>query len=171
MIINQVYPIQNKQLQPDQRLNFLVLQLGRNVKMPDYTRNYCNFNYPLVNEIVSYREKAVPAVESFLKAVLDERQISEGLYVLDRMIDAGVKGIEKTYPTISRFNNTNSPTIQVMLSGIYRKTKPPEAFGPLVGMLVRGSLSPQNPYFDPSEEIGGAVLEYLRDKNAVKLYS
>lgn len=70
------------------------------------------------------------------------------------------------YPVFARFNNTTSSNIQTYLAGIYRKTQVPDAFGPLVKMLVQNSLKPPNPYqtFDANEEIGGAILSYLSDR-------
>jgi hypothetical protein len=32
-------------------------------------------------------------------------------------------------------------------------------------MLIRQTLTPNSKYFDPTEEIGGAIYEYLRPKN------
>ena len=85
---------------------------------------------------------------------------------MDRMIENGTKGIEKLYPVFSRFNTTTSPNIQTFLAGIYRKIQVPDAFGPLVKMLIQNSLQPQNHYqpFDPNEEIGGAILSYLKNQ-------
>ncbi len=149
----------------------LVNQLGQRTSMPDASRNYCVFNSTLVQDLVNKREEALPYVSNFLSVVQDEKQITEGLYVLDRMIDAGVQGIDKLYPVIARFNDTQSPNIQVLLAGIYRKTQVPDAFGPLMKMMLRQTFYPNSPYFDPTEEIGGAMLEYLRSKSAVNTYS
>ena len=82
------------------------------------------------------------------------------------MIDNGTKGIDKLYPVFAKFNNTKSPNIQTFLAGIYRKTQVPDAFGPLVKMLIQNSLKPQNTQqsFDPNEEIGGAILSYLNQR-------
>ena len=78
------------------------------------------------------------------------------------MIDGVVKNVDKMYPVLSRFNNTKSPDIQTFLAGVYRKTKIPDAFGPLVSMLIQNSINPpKEAGFDPNEEIGGAILEYL----------
>ena len=79
------------------------------------------------------------------------------------MIENGTKGVDKMYPALARFNNTKSPYIQTFLAGIYRKTQVPDAFGPLVKMLVQNSIKPQPAPFDPNEEIGGAILEYVRN--------
>lgn len=149
----------------------LVSQIGKQTLLPDNTRNYCQFNQNLVQQIVAKREQAVPVVLNFLKSANDEKQITEGLYILDRMIDAKVKGVDGSiYPTISRFNNTTSPNIQTMLAGIYRKTQVPDGFGPLCRMLINDSLQPNSPYFDPTEEVGGAILEYIRNYGAENTY-
>ena len=59
-------------------------------------------------------------------------------------------------------NNTKNPNIQTYLAGIYRKIKVPDAFGPLCVMLIQNAINPpQNCHFDPNEEIGGAILDYL----------
>ena len=99
-----------------------------------------------------------------LKNSNNEDQITESLYILDRMIDNGTKGIDKMYPVLSRFNKTRSANIQTFLAGIYRKIQVPDAFGPLVSMLIQNSINPQKSVFDPNEEIGGAILSYLSDR-------
>ena len=82
------------------------------------------------------------------------------------MLENGTQGIDKLYPVFSRFNNTNSTNIQTFLAGIYRKIQVPDAFGPLVKMLIRNSITPPNQpqIFDPNEEIGGAILSYISDR-------
>lgn len=149
----------------------LVLRLGKNTKMPDATRNYCIFDCDLVNKISDRGEEALPFLAGFLASANGEEQVTEALYTLDRMIDKGVKGIDKLYPTISRFNDTQSPSIQVHLAGIYRKMQIPDGFGPLTKMMLRQTFYPNSPYFDPTEEIGGAILEYLRNTGAEQIYS
>ena len=135
------------------------------VTMPSQERNYCVFNQDRVNYFVSQKERALPYLKNVLQTSQDEMQIVEILYIMDRMIDNGTKGIAQMYPVFSRFNDTKSPNIQVYLAGIYRKTQVPDAFGPLVKMLVQNSLkAPDNKKpFDPNEEIGGAILEYIRN--------
>ena len=77
-------------------------------------------------------------------------------------LDEGNKEIADLYPTLSKYNDTNSPNIQTYLAGIYRKTKVPDAFGPLCTMLIRNSINPPKDCpFDPNEEVGGAILDYL----------
>jgi hypothetical protein len=66
------------------------------------------------------------------------------------------------YPALSKYNQTKDPNIQTYLAGIYRKTKVPDAFGPLCVMLIQNAINPhKNCHFDPNEEIGGAILDYL----------
>lgn len=168
--------------------------------LPQGERNYCLFNQNKVDFIVSQGVNGVnviPYLEKTLQTSTDEKEIVETLYIIDRMIDKGVKGIPAMYPALAKFNYTDSPNIQAFLAGIYRKTQVPDAFGPLVSMLIRNSnnyLSPQplplpkhppdvlldrvarvegatfqplNPStlqpFDPNEEIGGAILEYIKN--------
>ena len=89
----------------------------------------------------------------------------ESLCALDLMIDEGadINIINKElYPSLSKYNQTKDPNIQTYLAGIYRKTKVPDAFGPLCVMLIQNAITPhKNCHFDPNEEIGGAILDYL----------
>lgn len=162
--------------------------------LPQDERNYCLFNMNKVNFIASQGTNALPYVKNVLTTSTDEKEIVEALYIIDRMLDKGVKGIPAMYPVLAKFNNTESANIQVYLAGIYRKTQVPDAFGPLVAMLIRNSngglgnppynseakceggkwqsaknapaLLPSCPPaipFDSNEEIGGAILEYIRN--------
>ena len=151
-------------------ISYNVSQLGVGVQMPNYKQNYCKFNEQRVTEILKQADHALPVVDEFLKTAQNEQQICEGLYVLDRMLDNKVKNIDKLYPTLSRFNYTLSPNIQVLLAGIYRKTLVPDAYGPLNRMLTQQIYYPTSPFFDPTEEIGGAILEYNRSYIAKNIY-
>ncbi len=131
-------------------------------QMPDIRRNYITVDNNKVDTFVKQGENALPYISDVLQHSNNETQITETLYILDRMIDGGVKNIDKMYPVLSRFNNAKSPNIQTFLAGIYRKIQVPDAFGPLVKMLVQNSLNPNpTPFFDPNEEIGGAILSYI----------
>lgn len=158
-----IQPIQNINSTQQYRQNYPV---GMSVQMPDGQRNYCLFNQQEVDYFVNQKENVLPYLTNVLKTSNNEAQITETLYIMDRMIDNGTKGIEELYPVFSRFNNTTSPNIQTFLSGIYRKIQVPDAFGPLVKMLIQNSLKPAdiNQPFDPNEEIGGAILSYISDK-------
>lgn len=101
-------------------------------------------------------------IKSSLENPKSEDEVLEDLYMLNLMLDEGNKDVVELYPTLSKYNDTNSPNIQTYLAGIYRKIKVPDAFGPLCAMLIRNSINPPNDCpFDPNEEIGGAILDYL----------
>ena len=137
-----------------------------NVNMPNNQRNYCLFDQNKVDYFVRQKENALPYLTDILEHSNNEAQVTETLYIMDRMLDNGTKGIDKLYPVFSRFNDTQSPNIQTFLAGIYRKIQVPDAFGPLCKMLIQNSMKPNNPYqtFDPNEEIGGAILSFLSDR-------
>ena len=145
--------------------NTVSMPAGSSVQMPVPGRNYTLFDQSKVDYFVKQKENALPYLNEILLHSYNEAQITESLYILDRMLENGTKGIDKMYPALSRFNNTNSPNIQTFLAGIYRKTQVPDAFGPLVKMLIQNSLKPcQDMAFDPNEEIGGAILSYISDR-------
>lgn len=141
-----------------------VARLGQNVTFPNAQRNYCTYDDKKTTELVNAAEEALPYIDTFLKSATTEEQVLDSLQVLDKMLDKDVKGIDKMYPTLAKFNDVTSPNVQVMLAGIYRKILVPDAFGPLCKMLIRQTLTPNSPFFDPTEEIGGAIYEYLRPK-------
>ena len=132
--------------------------------LPSGNRNYILADKKKTDYFVKQKENALPYLSDILIHSNNEAQITETLYILDKMIDNGTKGIDKMYPVLARFNNTPSANIQTFLAGIYRKTQIPDAFGPLVKMLIQNSLRPQTTNFDPNEEIGGAILSYLNPK-------
>ena len=148
----------------------LVANFCKTFVLPDEKRNYVTCNGLLASQIASYKEQAIKPVTDMLKTASKEKDITAGLYLLNRIIDAGAKGVEKTYPVISRFNYNESYNVQTMLAGIYRKTLVPDAFGPLMTMFVKNAQKPVQIPFDPNEEIGGAILEYLRNKDALSGY-
>lgn len=135
------------------------------VQFPTATRNFCKFNELKTSYIASQKSNAIPYIKYRLANSTNEADTLETLYIIDKMLENGTKRTKALYPLLSKFNNTTSPNIQVFLAGIYRKMQVPDAFGPLVGMLIRNSISQkQNQYFDPNEEIGGAILSYLSER-------
>lgn len=137
------------------------------VQMPTSDRNYCIFDEKRVNKIASQKEKSLPYIKKILQTSKDEKEIVEALYILDRMIGNSTKGIPAMYPILAKFNNTSSPNIQAYLAGVYRKIQVPDAFGPLLAMLIRNTISinqnDQSQCSDPNEEIGGAILAYIEN--------
>ena len=118
--------------------------------------NYRTFS-PLVTD---YIVKTAPT-EALADNLEKGKHIVQSLYLLDRIQEAKTADIKHLYPVLSKYNNTTNPEIQTFLAGIYRKIQVPDAFGPLVAMLIRNSINPPKTYFDPNEEIGGAILSYL----------
>ncbi len=137
---------------------------GSQVLLPSGNRNYTIVNQNKVDYFVSQKEASLPYLADVLIYSNNEEQIVETLHILNSMLDSGVKNIDKMYPVLARFNNTTSPNIQTYLAGIYRKTQVPDAFGPLVKMLIKNSMNPPTSNFDPNEEIGGAILSYLNPR-------
>lgn len=134
------------------------------VLYPDISRNYCIFDENRINKLIVTEDEPIRAIGDKLVATQSEEEVLECLYALNLMLDTGVEPqkVAEIYPILSKYNNTNSPNIQTFLAGIYRKIKVPDAFGPLFAMLIRNAINPQNnALFDPNEEIGGAILDYL----------
>ena len=127
------------------------------VSYPNQTRNYCIFDENRISQ-----RKNLDAIKTSLENPKSNDEIVEDLYILNLMLDEGEDKVVELYPTLSKYNNTKDPNIQTFLAGIYRKTKVPDAFGPLCVMLIQNAINPpQNCHFDPNEEIGGAILNYL----------
>lgn len=131
-----------------------------NVSYPNPIRNYCVFDENRIKE-----KKNFDRIKNTLNNPKSEEEILESLYALNLMIDDGAdinKINHELYPSLSKYNQTKDPNIQTFLAGIYRKTKVPDAFGPLCVMLIQNAINPHKDcHFDPNEEIGGAILDYL----------
>lgn len=122
---------------------------------PNQTRNYCVFDETRI-------KRNLDDIKVSLENPKSEAEVLEDLYALNLMLDEGNTKVSELYPTLSKYNNTKSPNIQTFLAGIYRKTKVPDAFGPLCAMLIQNAINPPKDCpFDPNEEIGGAILDYL----------
>ena len=128
-----------------------------NVSYPNQNRNYCIFDDKRIEQ-----KKNISLIKSSLETPKSEEDVLESLYALNLMIDEGYNDAAKLYPQLSKYNQSKNPNIQTFLAGIYRKIKVPDAFGPLCVMLIQNAINPpQNCHFDPNEEIGGAILDYL----------
>ena len=127
------------------------------VSYPNESHNYCLFDEKRINN-----KKDVAKIKASLEKPDSKEDVLESLYALNLMLDEGLKDGDKLYPALSKYNRTKDPNIQTFLAGIYRKIKVPDAFGPLCVMLIQNAINPpQNCHFDPNEEIGGAILDYL----------
>ena len=133
------------------------------VSYPNQINNYWTFDKSVYVRATE-GDKQIQVIKDELKNPKNEEQVIEDLFILNLMLDNGVEKekVNDIYPELSKYNNTKSPNIQTFLAGIYRKTKIPDAFGPLVKMLIQNSINPpKDAYFDPNEEIGGAILDYI----------
>lgn len=171
-----VTPIFNKFIQTPIQSNVdepvrLITQFCQSFKLPDEKQNHAYFDEQLTKRIASYKNAGIKPVIDMLKKADSEKDITAGLFLLNRLIDAGAKNVGDTYPIISKFNYSKSHNVQVMLSGIYRKTLVPDGFGPLVTMFLHNAQNPVQIPFDPNEEIGGAILEYLKNNAAINNYT
>lgn len=127
------------------------------VSYPNQNRNYCIFDETRISQ-----RKNLDVLKKSLENPKNNEEIIEDLFILNCMIDEGEEKVADLYPILSKYNNTKDPNIQTFLAGIYRKIKVPDAFGPLCAMLIRNAIEPpKDCYFDPNEEIGGAILDYL----------
>ena len=127
------------------------------VSYPTTSRNYCVFDEKRVSE-----RKNLELIKKSLENPSSKEEVIDDLYILNCMLDEGEEKVAELYPTLSKYNKTKDPNIQTFLAGIYRKIKVPDAFGPLVAMLIQNSINPpKDCHFDPNEEIGGAILDYL----------
>ena len=111
---------------------------------------------------ITSKTKSLDEIRLSLEQAKTEDEVLEDMYILNLKLDEGEQGIDKLYPALSKYNQTKSPNIQTYLAGIYRKTRIPDAFGPLWAMLIQNAINPPKDCgFDPNEEIGGAILDYL----------
>lgn len=169
--INPKLKIQEQKHQAQgKRLSYVPVDFSAPTTMlPTGERNYSVFNQNKVSFIASQKEHALPYLKDILETSQDEEEIVESLYIVDKLVDNKTKGIPAMYPVLAKHNDTKSPNVQAMLAGIYRKIQVPDAFGPLVSMLVKNSMENgkssealKTP-FDPNEEIGGAILSYIEN--------
>ena len=133
------------------------------VLFPNQYQNYCVFDKNVYDR-AKQGENEILVIRDELSNPKDYEQVIEDLFILNLMLDDGMdkQKVSNIYSELSKYNDSKSPNIQTFLAGIYRKTKIPDAFGPLVKMLIQDSINPpKDAHFDPTEEIGGAILDYL----------
>ena len=132
----------------------------QSVSYPNSTRNYCVFDENRIQQ-----KKNLEVIKNTLENPKTNEDVLESICALNILIDEGAdinRINNEIYPALSKYNQTKDPNIQTFLAGIYRKTKVPDAFGPLCVMLIQNAINPpKDCHFDPNEEIGGAILDYL----------
>lgn len=152
----------NNYPQPD--FNNMVEKFCESFKLPDEKYNYSRFDEELAEKISSYKDGATKPVVKLLSQTEDETRVTAGLYLLNRIIDAGAKNAGDYYHVISKFNNSDSANVQTMLAGVYRKTQIPDGFASLMTMYLKNLKNQKTKPFNPDEEICGAILAYLGNK-------
>ncbi len=133
-------------------------------ELPTKTRPFAIFDNNKVDSFVRNKELAIPRLAKLVENAKTEEEKTECIFIADQMAEVGTKNMDKMYYRMSRFNEDKSPNIQTFLSGFYRKTLNPDAFGPLVKTMFDNIKQPHKDIsYDPNEEVGGAVSEYIRD--------
>lgn len=133
-------------------------------ELPTATRPFALFDNNKIDCFVRNKEMAIPRLASLISNAKTEAEKTECIFIADQMAENGTKNMGALYRRMSKFNNDKSPNVQTFLSGFYRKTLNPDAFGPLVKTMMDNVKTPhKNISYDPNEEVGGAVIEYLRD--------
>lgn len=133
-------------------------------QLPTATRPFAIFDNEKVDMFVRNKELAIPRLAKMVDDAKTEEEKTECIFIADQMAEAGTKNMGSMYYRMSKFNDDKSPNVQTFLSGFYRKTLNPDAFGPLVKTMMDNIKTPhKNISYDPNEEVGGAVIEYIRD--------
>lgn len=135
------------------------MHTNKPITIPQKRGNYRQFSQLTTDYFVKEGEKSFPTFANNLK---NGKNVVKTLYILDRIQENKSGDVSKLYPELSLYNNTKSAEVQTFLAGIYRKTQIPDAFGPLVAMLIQNSINPPKSYFNPNEEIGGAIISYFK---------
>ena len=141
------------------------------VSYPEIAKTHCHFSDEVYSSMAN-KKGDLAEIKFSLNNPKSDAEVIADLFILNQMIDDAedINEVKKIYPTLSKYNKTKDPNIQTLLAGVYRKIKVPDAFGPLVVMLIQNAIrqssdntqNENNIYpFDPNEEIGGAILDYL----------
>ena len=83
---------------PVQAINNYNQYICNSCNLPNQGRNYCVFDKNEVDYFVKQKENSLPYLTDILQHSNNEPQIVETLYIMDRMLDEGTKGIDKLYP-------------------------------------------------------------------------
>ena len=145
-----------------------VNQLGRQTQL--HINGMVQFNMPLIQQILPYREQTVPYLHQFLSQARTIPQFVEGIYTAELLAENGVKGIEQLYPVTSKWNTNPDPIVQIYLAGLYREMNIPTTFGPMMATLINQSINrypmQSSPTYNITEEVGGTILQQIADRTA-----
>jgi hypothetical protein len=158
---------------PDIRtLEMLITQLGAQTQLNlDGT---ARFNESLAARIVAYRDLALPGLQRFLTFTDRVPSLLEGLHVAKKLAEAGVNGVEKLYPAVSRWNGHPDPLIQIHLAHFYRQINEPKTFGPMLSTLLNRALNQYPlqgaPAYNVNEEVGETLLQQIARRTAQEIF-
>jgi hypothetical protein len=146
----------------------LVAQLGMNTHVG--VDGLTQFNEPLINRLVSLREKALPPLHLLLKSTNTTTTILEALYAATRLAENGVFGVETLYPAAAHLNSHIDPSVQMQLARFYGKINEPKAIGPMLNTAIHYATNqyPMGSYaaYRFTEEAGEAILNQVARKTA-----
>lgn len=146
----------------------LVNQLGRQTKIN--VNGYVEFNRPLIQQILPYREQALPYLYQYLSTVQHMPGFIEAVYTAEELAESGTQNVASLYPAISKWNTNPDPLVQIYLAGLYRELKIPTTFGPMMATLINQSVNryplQSSPMYNITEEVGGTVLQQIADRTA-----
>lgn len=153
---------------PPVNLPWLVSRLGTQTQIG--MDGIVRFNEALTRQLAAQREQAIPVLAGVLANTQSIPALLEGLYTADLMADMGVRGLDRLYPAVSRWNANPDPLVQIYLAGFYRKINTPTSFGPMLATLVHHAVNnypaQASPTHNLTEEVGGAVLQQLAETTA-----
>lgn len=149
-------------------LPLLIGQLGRQTVITG--DNLVRFNEPLVGQIASYGETAVPMLARFLSGTPSFHGLLEGLWTGQRLAQQGARNARILYGAVSQWNTHPAPLVQIYLAGLYRYLNEPASFGPMLATLMNRALT-QYPLqssrdYNITEEVGGTVLQQIANRTA-----
>lgn len=151
-----------------QPLPMLVSQLGLQTRVS--MEGDVVFNEPLVQQIVSHREMALPHLEAFFNGVFSIPGFLEGLHAVGRLADARVPGVQNLYPALRRWNSHPDPLVQIHLARLYAKINPPQSFGPTLSTLMYHAVNQYpmqaSPTYNVTEAVGETVLKQIAERSA-----
>lgn len=154
-----------------QNLMLLTSQLGTQTH-PNLDGSV-TFNEPLLQQLTSAGEAALPGLNRFLMSNTSIPGFVEAMELATRLTMTGVPGTRGLYPAVSRWNTHPDPLVQISLARFYRATGETRAFGPLLSNLVNRAVSEfpmvGTQRYNATEEAGRALLSLISSEVARRL--
>ncbi len=146
----------------------LVKRLGSRTKI--LSDGLMQFDEPLIDRIARLKKAAISPLASLFRQPPSQAALIEGIRVADRLAEAHVPGVETLYASLSQWNTSPDPLVQIYLAGLYRRLNLPATVGPMMATLVHQSLvnypAQGSPAKNITEEVGGTILQQFADTTA-----